>query len=129
MTLFIFTQSLLPGDVSGRQSGRIVTFILEVLSVFKIEISYDILSIIIRKGAHFTEYLLLGFSWMFVFFEKEYVKIGMKYALILSFFTASIDETIQLFVPGRSGSMIDVLIDMAGAITGILLLLVFKDRR
>ena len=122
-------QSLLPGDVSGRQSGRIVTFILEVLSVFKIEISYDILSTIIRKGAHFTEYLLLGFSWMFVFFEKEYVKIGMKYALILSFFTASIDETIQLFVPGRSGSMIDVLIDMAGAITGILLLLVFKDRR
>jgi len=129
MTLFIFTQSLLPGVVSGRQSGRIVTFILEVLSVFKIEISYDILSTIIRKGAHFTEYLLLGFSWMFVFFEKEYVKIGMKYALILSFFTASIDETIQLFVPGRSGSMIDVLIDMAGAITGILLLLVFKDRR
>ncbi|PKK93465.1 MAG: hypothetical protein CVV61_04565, partial [Tenericutes bacterium HGW-Tenericutes-6] len=100
MTLFIFMQSLLPGDVSGRQSGRIVTFILEVLSVFKIEISYDILSTIIRKGAHFTEYLLLGFSWMFIFFEKEYVKIGMKYALILSFFTASIDETIQLFVPG-----------------------------
>jgi VanZ family protein len=33
----------------------------------------------------------------------------------------SVDETIQLFVDGRSGQVTDVLIDCAGACTGVLL--------
>lgn len=129
ITIIIFSQSLLSGDLSGAQSGRIVIFVSEILQVFGISLPFDTLSVIIRKSAHFFEYFLLGCAWMFVFFNKSYVKIGVKYALIISFLTALIDETIQIFVPGRVGSIIDVMIDMAGAITGILLLLILKDRR
>ena len=33
----------------------------------------------------------------------------------------SIDETIQLFVPGRAGMITDVMIDYCGAATGVVL--------
>ena len=33
----------------------------------------------------------------------------------------SIDETIQLFVPGRAGMITDVMIDCCGAATGVVL--------
>lgn len=129
MTILIFSQSLLSGELSGAQSGRITVFVSEILSVFGFDIPFDTLSILIRKFAHFVEYFFLGFLWMFVIFDKAYVKIGVKYALLISLCTAALDETIQLCVPGRAGSIVDVMIDMAGAITGILLLLIFKDRR
>ena len=42
-------------------------------------------------------------------------------------FTALCDETIQLFVPGRSGQIADVWLDTAGYLTGALLtLLIFS---
>lgn len=35
--------------------------------------------------------------------------------------TAFLDETIQLFVPGRSGQISDVWVDLLGAAVGIVL--------
>ena len=41
--------------------------------------------------------------------------------------TLACDETIQLFVPGRSGRIADVWLDTAGYLTGALLtLLIFR---
>ena len=37
---------------------------------------------------------------------------------------ASVDETIQLFVSGRSGQVSDVVLDLVGALCGIALLLI-----
>ena len=45
---------------------------------------------------------------------------------------ASVDETIQLSVPGRTGQLSDVLLDTAGAVTGaamVLLILWLWGRR
>lgn len=48
-------------------------------------------------------------------------------ALLPGTFAALCDETIQLFVPGRSGQITDVWLDTAGYLTGALLtLLLFR---
>ena len=41
--------------------------------------------------------------------------------LIHGLMVAIIDESIQLFVPGRSGLITDVFIDFSGVITGLLI--------
>ena len=49
--------------------------------------------------------------------------------LVLTTLVPCLDETIQLFVPGRSGSPRDVAIDLAGAATGALLTWLFHRAR
>ena len=46
--------------------------------------------------------------------------IGPGFCLLV----ASVDETIQLFVSGRSGQVSDVVLDFVGALCGITLLLI-----
>ena len=52
---FIFWQSSLPAEMSRQESGAIV----QVLARF-LHASDDTISFFVRKGAHFTEYLVLG---------------------------------------------------------------------
>ena len=74
----------------------------------------------IRKLAHFSEFLILG---MLVFSNlKEYMKKHLIiYALLFSSLYAVSDEFHQLFTEGRYCSFRDMLIDVSGALTGILL--------
>ncbi len=39
---------------------------------------------------------------------------------------AAMDETIQLFVSGRSGQITDVLLDSVGALVGIAIVLIIR---
>ncbi|PHS31770.1 MAG: hypothetical protein COA82_09845 [Alkaliphilus sp.] len=64
-------------------------------------------------------------------YEKEHIKRsgskGYKGVLVTFVFCvlyAISDETHQIFVPGRSAQISDVLIDSVGAIVGILMYLV-----
>ncbi len=73
----------------------------------------------VRKGAHFTIYLILGLLVMS--FLKEYYLVnnkGLLIAFIICFLYACSDEIHQIFVPGRSGEFRDVLIDSTGALLG-----------
>ena len=75
---------------------------------------------IVRKLAHYTIYLLLGLS--LISLVKEYRQLDIKailIALIISMLYACSDEIHQLFIPGRSGEIKDVLIDSIGALSGI----------
>lgn len=95
--LVIWGQSCMPATHSGAESGAL----LDIVQAFLPHMTDHIL----RKCAHFGEYALLGV------------------------FTAAAlcDETIQLFVPGRSGQITDVWLDTAGYLTGALLtLLIFS---
>lgn len=78
--------------------------------------------ILVRKSAHFLEYLILGLLMFNVL--KDYYsidKIVFLLALLLCMIYACSDEFHQLFVFGRSGQMKDVLIDTSGSFLGILL--------
>ena len=52
---FIFLQSALPGDLSGAESGLLVNILHEITGI-----DPNILSVLVRKIAHFTEYMILG---------------------------------------------------------------------
>ena len=77
----------------------------------------------LRKIAHFTEFACLGglFTWLFAMLRRPAVL-----ALGCGFLAACVDETIQMFIPDRGPSVVDVGIDTAGVAVGILLLLLFQ---
>src|SRR5699024_7793590 len=81
----------------------------------------------IRKGAHFTAYLILGIFAMFAIGRN---KSHAMYQISLSFFICLLyaisDEIHQLFIPGRSGEVGDVIIDAVGAFCGIGLYIIFR---
>ena len=49
--------------------------------------------------------------------------------LIHGLFTAILDETVQLFVDGRSGEVLDVLIDFSGVLVSVLIMTFFIKRK
>lgn len=74
---------------------------------------------LVRKLAHMTEYASLGaMTCAFVLTFKKVKKGAVLCAVFCALYAAS-DEIHQLFVPGRSGQLSDVLIDTAGAVLGI----------
>ena len=85
---------------------------------------------IIRKCAHFTEYAVLGMTVVFAVGEKlKTVKRIIPVALGICAFYAATDEIHQHFVPNRMGTVADVLLDSAGALTGILLFLLITRKK
>ncbi len=74
----------------------------------------------VRKCAHLSLYLILGI--LVISLLREYMAIDTKLvllSLLICFLYACSDEVHQLFVPGRSGEVRDVLIDTLGACLGV----------
>lgn len=117
--IFIWTNSLIPASGSSQISGGISEKLYQFLHL---PITFDQFHFLIRKAAHFSEYALLGILSM-LSLKKE------KWAVLVCIVIACFDETIQLFVAGRSGQISDVLLDSLGSCCGIIcmkLLLTFK---
>lgn len=114
--LLIFLMSSFDATESTNQSNFIVNIIN---NIFKIE-NIELLSFIIRKLAHFTEYLILGFLTINMLNKND---ISKKYLLsiLICIIYATSDEIHQIFVPGRACQIRDVLIDSIGSITGVYL--------
>ena len=74
---------------------------------------------IIRKTAHFAEYAVLGGLTAKAYGLYGRHRIFNRDALMLIFMVPFVDETIQLFVAGRSGQISDVWLDMSGAAVGM----------
>lgn len=61
--VFIFVQSAMPDVVSAEESNLIVEFIRDIMEKASISVSnQEMLSYLVRKGAHFTEYAVFGIS-------------------------------------------------------------------
>ena len=108
---FIFYNSSLPAIESSEVSEGLTYKLYELLNL---NLDFHTFHVFIRKLAHFTEYFGLGLFAFYAF--KDY-----KIALILCVLVACFDETIQLFVVGRSGQISDVLLDSFGSSSCILL--------
>ncbi len=78
---------------------------------------------VIRKLAHFTEYFILGV--LVIFTLREYGIKNVYVPIIVCILYACSDEIHQLFIPGRTGSWKDTLIDSGGSLSSILLLYYF----
>lgn len=136
--IFIFYMSGKTGQESSGQSGKISLFITNLLekvrqdSPQEMQNLQDILELVIRKAAHMTEYAIL-----FLLSYLAMVKISMSQsrfynrsiAVLISLLYACSDEMHQLLVPGRSGRMIDVGIDMAGVLIVLVCMLLSKNTK
>ena len=127
-TIFFFSSQEAP-ESKKVSSGVIKTVVKTIdvkdsLTEKEVESISENLTFIVRKGAHFSAYTLLCI--LVALLLKEYKIIGGRqafYSVGIAFLYACSDEFHQLFVNGRSGELRDVLIDTAGALFGVVLLL------
>ena len=118
---FIFSNSLQIAEVSEGSSGRVFGLMQGVLRRLGLPGTADRLTMhIVRKLAHFSEYMLEGFLLMLCLrvYTRHFFK-HVSWPILGGLLTALTDETIQLFVPGRSGQVTDVWIDFSGVLTGL----------
>jgi len=85
----------------------------------------DVIHYTTRKIAHFTEYAILGFLAARAFRTSPRPAISERWLLICATLVvvyALMDEYHQSFVPSRTASIVDSLIDMAGGLTALLVI-------
>ena len=88
----------------------------------------ELLSTVIRKNAHFCEFLLLGFNlmaWLRLRDLSAPVRRCRLWAWGIATAYAVTDELHQLFVNERACQVLDVLIDSAGGLVGTFVAAVF----
>ena len=88
---------------------------------------YNTVQYLVRKCAHYSEYTLLGFmlrlcleSWLGRKLRHRR-KLLILFSLLIGACYAGTDEVHQLLIDGRSGQLLDVLLDSCGVFTGTLL--------
>jgi len=123
--LLIFGAS---GDtLSAERSSRIIAPILRWLWPQMPAAEVAQIVFLVRKGAHFTEYAVLAILLWHALWkprwgdQRPWSWPVAGFALLLTGLYALSDEIHQSFVPMRTGSGWDVLVDTAGALTGLLL--------
>lgn len=119
----IWGNSLTNGTDSGAMSGRVMAWINAFLHLS--ESGAETLHLVIRKMAHFTEFACLGLllTWLFgMTGEKKGHLFCMP--LLCGMAAACVDETIQVFIPDRGPSPIDIWIDTCGVAAGIAIVLI-----
>ena len=119
----IYVMSAMPGDTSGAQSGMIVDLLLAAVRLlFGVDaaaaVSVELLSLLVRKAAHMTEYAVLACLYLRAL-RMHGIRHPQLLAIALCALYAASDELHQAFVPGRGPSPVDVAIDTAGACIGL----------
>ena len=148
--VLIFVFSARPAEVSSEDSRSVGLLIGELFipgfeeqsaeaqDRFAEKVDYPI-----RKAAHASEYALLGLLTAGAYIaggaadmgngnekkkadtsskKRTPISRGILIPWVITTAYAATDEMHQLFVPGRSGQVSDVLLDSAGAIAGLALL-------
>jgi VanZ family protein len=135
----IFCFSAQPAAASQQTSGGIVSWLLRLLvpdfagldPARQAEIEH-IVAKVVRKSAHFAEYALLGatlLGHMLAWRARRGLGRPRTLAFGVGALYAASDELHQLFVPGRSGELLDVLLDSAGVAVGVALLWLLLRKR
>jgi len=124
----IFIMSNQPASISDSQSGSIID-ILSRIGLDMNNIFGQLANFIVRKCAHFFEYMILALLVLNVlklYFNRKQVII---ITIVFVFLYACTDEIHQLFVQGREGAIRDVIIDTCGGITLILIKLLAHTKK
>ncbi|HKO99076.1 MAG TPA: VanZ family protein [Pyrinomonadaceae bacterium] len=111
---------------SADNTSRFIRPLLRWLFPKRSEAELDVFHFLIRKTGHFLGYAVLGFlaHRAFVTSSRSFIRRRwFELALALVVLNALVDELHQSFVPSRTGSIYDSMIDIAGGLT---VLLIFK---
>ncbi len=110
---------------STKKSDSVIVFIANKfvkkdLTLKEKEEIIDKYVVLVRKTAHFLVYFILGVLVISYMMERgEIDKQSLLIAILICLGYACSDEIHQLFISGRSGQLLDVLLDTIGASSGI----------
>lgn len=140
LTIFIFLWMTLifyfsnqNSSISGKTSTDFLCKIVEVVKGRKLSAIERIrirrkYSFYIRKLAHFFLYFVLG-AMVYILlcvFMKNPIKTVIL-AIFICFLYACTDEFHQLFIPGRTSKVFDVMVDTCGSMLSISFILLFRS--
>lgn len=124
ITVFVFSHQ--PSDESSVTSGKTTRAILSLIPAFnelqeiEQEELVEMVQPFIRKIAHLSIYTLGGI--LTALYINEYNLTETKkflFSSLVGLVYSITDEIHQLFIPGRAGLAIDVVIDTIGVILGV----------
>ena len=122
----IFLFSAQDADASKSQSGLFVSLVDGLVG----DMSEDWLTFLTRKAAHIFLYFVLG---ILAYNAVRLHGLSLRRAVLLSIAIALVyavcDEIHQLYIPGRSGEIRDVLIDTTAASMGVAGYVLLDKRR
>ncbi len=107
----IFYLSHENGEESTETSGWFTTLINFLLP-------FPVSENVVRSLAHFSEFACLSFFMNNLFVAKK-EKLCPVISCVLSFVYAITDEIHQIFVPGRACQFQDMMVDLAGVVSGM----------
>ena len=121
----IFMLSHQPASVSSGQSGVFV----EQLRHIAPSVDQQLLTFLVRKGAHIFAYFVLGILTFNALWRVDLSKLKFNYPVGLSIIVCALyaasDEFHQLFIIGRSGELRDIMIDSCAATVGVFIISIF----
>lgn len=128
--LVVFSSDLF----SAEHTGSILEKILDTLFPRLSAEWFERIHFLIRKSAHFCSYGLLGafafFSWRATFpASRKWKFLWAALGLLTAFAGGCLDEFHQSFVPSRTSSFHDVMIDTVGALFFQLAIAVWLARK
>lgn len=122
--IFLFSADSNSGDTSGGILEVIVGLLSGILGPLGPE-ERDLLHLLLRKTAHFTEYAVLALLWVGVL-PPGPRRLILAWCLATGY--AVTDEIHQAFVPERGPSPFDVLVDATGAAVALAALQQLRGR-
>lgn len=129
-SLVIFGFSAQNGESSGSISKNIIIKIADIIKINEDnrEEFIEKGEKVIRKLAHFGIYTSLGL-WSMAFISTFNIKMKKQVigTTIWGVMYATTDEIHQLFINGRNGSALDVLLDTTGVIFGSIIVLLITN--
>ncbi len=124
--ILIFSFSNENGKASNKTSDKVVNSVINVYENIKdTEISkerrveiVDKTRVLVRKLAHFSLYFILGML-IYILLTTFNLNHPIILAILFALFYASTDEFHQLFIEGRTSSVLDIFLDTFGSLIGV----------
>lgn len=113
---------------SASETSRFIRPILEFFFPAALPETISFYHGIIRKFAHFAEYAVLGLLACRAFNTAALRTTRLLYAWLLVIVVAVLDETNQSLNPSRTGSAVDVTIDVIGGTVAVILFYFFGKK-
>ncbi len=112
-------------SISSGQSGVFV----EQLHHIAPSVDQQLLTFLVRKGAHIFAYFVLGILTFNALRRINLSRFKFNRPAVLSIIVCALyaasDEFHQLFISGRSGEIRDIMIDSCAAMVGVFIISIF----
>jgi VanZ family protein len=129
---FIWLGVIFVGSTDVMSAEQTSRFVVPFLRWLKPDISIETLVFIhflIRKLGHLTEYAILAMLLWRGVYRGMNLRMKISVLFLLAWLAAAIfaatDEFHQSFVPSRTASPIDMMIDIRGAMIGLIICMMF----